>query len=117
MSFTELDTTISMDLREQQRAFLIAYSQADIRKMLSCLRFIEIILEAFNFTCSSRRVVQWASCMEEHADVDNYYHLAILFSGSCSWLAIKKVVHNRLMALVYIFHCNTLVTFLRIGTF
>ena len=58
MSFTELDTNISMDLREQQCAFLITYSQADIRKMPSCLRFIEIILEAFNFTSSSRRVVQ-----------------------------------------------------------
>ena len=117
MSFTELDTNISMDLREQQRAFLITYSQADIRKMPSCLCFIEITLEAFNFTSSSRRVVQWACCMEEHADGGNCYHLAILFLGSCCWLAIKNAVHNRLMALAYIFHRNTLVTFLRIGTF
>ena len=76
--------------QENKDAFLITYSQADIRKVLSCLRFSEIILEAFNSASSSRRIVQWACCMEEHADGSKHYHPAILFSGSCCWLAIEN---------------------------
>ena len=45
-SFIELDTTISMEPREQRRAFLITYSQADIRKVPSCLHFSEIIFRS-----------------------------------------------------------------------
>ena len=93
-SFIELDTTISMEPREQRRAFLITYSQADIRKVPSCLRFSEIILEAFNSASYSRRIVQWACCKEEHADGGKHYHLAILFSSSCHWLAIKNAVQQ-----------------------
>ena len=80
--------------QENKDAFLITYSQADIRKVLSCLRFSEIILEAFNSASSSRRIVQWACCMEEHADGSKHYHLAILFSGSCCWLAIENAVQQ-----------------------
>ena len=32
--------------------------------------------------------------MEEHADGGKHYHLAILFSGSPRWLAIKNAVQQ-----------------------
>ena len=93
-SFTELDTTITMEPREQRRAFLITYSQADMTKVPSCLRFSEIVIEAFNSCSSNRKIVQWACCMEEHADGGKHYHLAILFSGSRRWLSIKNAVQQ-----------------------
>ena len=58
-SFTELDTTISTDPREQRRAFLITYSRVDIRKVPSCWRFSEIILEAVLVEESCSGPVVW----------------------------------------------------------
>ena len=43
---------------------------------------------------SSRRIMQWACCMEEHADGGKHYHLAILFSGNRRWLTIKNAVQQ-----------------------
>ena len=38
--------------------------------------------------------MQWACCTEEHVDGSKHYHLAILFSGSCCWLAIKNAIQQ-----------------------
>ena len=94
-SFTDqIDLSETLHVREQRRAFLITYSQADLEKVPNSMRFAEIVLQAFNEGGSSRKVVQWCCCMEDHADGGKHYHLAILFSGSRRWSSIKNAVRQ-----------------------
>jgi len=90
----ELDFTQPLEAREQRRAFLITYSQADLEKVPNCLRFSEIVLKAFEEAGGNRQVVQWSCCMEDHVDGGKHYHLAILFSGSRRWSSIKNAVYK-----------------------
>ena len=94
-SFTEeFDFTQTLDAREQRRAFLITFAQADLEKVPNCMRFVEIVLKAFNKGGSNRKVLQWSCCMEDHADGGKHYHLAILFSGSRRWSGIKNAIQQ-----------------------
>lgn len=80
------DSLSKDEMPQQRRAFLITYSQADLSIFKDCESFSAAVVDAFG----SANVVEWACCMESHADGGDHFHMSIKFKSSRLWGPVKK---------------------------
>ena len=91
-----MNVTEDFDDNESRRAFLLTYSQADLSRFNNCKRFAECVLAALNEGKSNKSVLEWACCMEDHADgVGKHFHMAVKLNGTRRWRPVKNKIYER----------------------
>ena len=94
----ELDFTSNSPIspRESRRTYLLTYSKADMERFPDCTSFANCILEAFDSGKSSAKVVQWATCIENHTDgKSKHFHMAVKLSATRRWYAVSKYLQDK----------------------
>ena len=110
----EVDFNTSPLLDEQasqqsRRTYMLTYSRADMARFPDCESFTKCALEAFDSGKSAARVVQWAACLESHADGEQkHYHMAIKLSGTRRWQGVSKYLreHHNIVVNFSSDHCD-----------
>ena len=93
--YINMNDTTDFDDNESRRAFLLTYSQADLSRFNNCKKFAECVLTALHEGKSNKSVLEWACCMEDHADgVGKHFHMAIKLSGTRRWRPVKKPIYE-----------------------
>lgn len=91
----DLDFNSPLRERENRRVYLITYARANLDRFPNCLAFSDIVLEAFNNGKSSKKVVEWACCIEDHADGAKHFHMAVKLNGTRRWNPVKNFIYKK----------------------
>ena len=75
-SIDELDLTQHLADQQQRRAYLVTYSQRDLKKFPTRESFACCAVNAFHAD-GYLDVIQWACCREDHQTTGVHYHLAL----------------------------------------
>ena len=81
--------------RQNRRVYLITYSRANLKTIPDCEAFSKCILEAFDEGKSNKKVVEWACCMEDHADGGKHYHMAVSLDGTRRWNPVRNSIFKK----------------------
>ena len=79
-----------LDANTVRKAYLITYSQADLKRFPSRGSFANCVVEAFLYQECREKVVHWVCRMEPHKDSGKHYHFAIKLSEDKRWKPTKK---------------------------
>ena len=93
-AIVNLDLTMSLDERQQRRAYLITYSQSDVERFPTRESFSTVVVDAFKAN-SIANILQWACCCENHETGGIHYHLALKLDKPRRWKAIKDAISNK----------------------
>ena len=81
--------------RQNRRVYLITYSRANLKMIPDCEAFSKCIFEAFDEGKSDDKVVEWACCMEDHADGGKHYHMAMSLDGTRRWNPLRNSIFKK----------------------
>ena len=88
----DLDFNSCLSDRENRRVYLITCTRANLDRFPNCLAFSYIVLEAFNNGESSKKVVQWTCCIEDHANGAKHFHMAVKLDVTRRWNPVKNFI-------------------------
>lgn len=89
------DASFSDDSEPNSRSvYMITYSKADLTKVPTKERFVELIFEAFHRT-GTARIIQYICCIERHKDGAPHYHMCIKFDKQKKWKAARKYLADK----------------------
>ena len=80
-----------------RRTYLVACSQADLKKFPTRESFGAMLEAKFNAGPGKARVSHWACCLEEHQEGGFHYHVSLKLSAPKKWLMVKNTIakeHN-----------------------
>ena len=83
------------DNSKVRRTYLITYSRADLHKFPTRQSFAEAVADAFRSERGKVVPEHWSCCLEQHADGNFHYHVALKLSGPKRWLEVKRSLEQQ----------------------
>eukprot|EP00111_Clytia_hemisphaerica_P021623 TCONS_00063605-protein len=100
MAGVEFETTEStlkeLSKNSIRRAYLVTYSQCDLRRFPTRQSFGDVVAEAFRAVPGKVQPLYWACGKEPHPNTSGYhYHVSVLLNGTQRWGAVKDFLTKR----------------------
>ena len=82
----------SLNSNDVRKVYLITYSNADTTRFNRC-SFANAVILAFR-TVTTAVIINWACCMEDHADAGVHFHMCVLLDKLQRWYKVKKYLEK-----------------------